>query len=253
MIPFPGGKRFRDISELVLDLNADVGVSQSGGFVTGVADQSKYGNDVSAVVNGGYLAPTLVPGSLNGRASIVFSGGSSLGNTTSTSVPCLGPLHLFAVTQALAAVGDIWSNGGVLFFAPYAVANVNGFGLQWGYSGTYTNYYGYNQVSGANSDWFQNAQTNTDPHIVEVHIAAGVNQKPVVRVDGVLQPFVANVASNLSSGNGFSVGGYGLGESPGWDYTGRLRRMLVYKNELSDYEAGVIRHILGVQNGIPVS
>ena len=252
MIPYPGGKRLSAIPGLILDINADIGVSQSGGFITAVTDQSPAGNSVVPFVNGGHSAPTLVPNALNGRAAIVFSGGASLGNVGSTTVPCFGPLHLFAVAKALAAAGDIWINGGVLFFAPYATANVNGFGLQWGYT-IYSNYYGYNQVSGGNSDWFQDAQTDTLPHVVEIHITHGVNERPTCKIDGVKQPFVAGVASNVSSGNGFTIGGYGLGESPGWNYTGALRRLLGYNRELSDYEASIVRRYLGLQNGILVS
>jgi len=252
-MPFPGGKRFTTIPGLVLDINADVGVSQSGGFITGVADQSSMGNNVVPFVNGGHQAPILTPNALNGRDAIVFSGGASLGNTGSTTISCLGPLHLFAVVKAMAASGDIWANGGVLFFAPYATASVYGFGLQWGYSGTYTNNYGYNQQSGGNSDWFQHDQTYTLPHVVEVHIPYGVNEKPLVKVDGTLQPFTANIASNSSTGSGFTIGGYGLGLSTGWDYTGALRRFMAYNRELSDYEASAVRHMLGLRNGISVA
>ena len=101
MMPFPGGKRFTTIPGLVLDINADVGVSQSGGFITGVADQSSMGNNVVPFVNGGHQAPILTPNALNGRDAIVFSGGASLGNTGSTTISCLGPLHLFAVVKAV--------------------------------------------------------------------------------------------------------------------------------------------------------
>jgi hypothetical protein len=251
MISYPGGKRFSAISGLVLDVNADVGVSQSGGYITGVADQSQSGNNLVPFTSSGYYAPTLVPNALNGKAAIVFSGGSSLGNASSISIPCLGPLHLFAVVKAQSS--SWWANGGILFFAPYATSNVNGFGLIWSYSSGNGNYYGYDQVAGGNMDWFQNAQTPTIPHVVEMHISYGVNEKPVARVDGALQPFTAGTASNLSSGSGFTIGGYGLNEAAVRNFTGALRRLLVYNRELSNYEAGVVRRVLGLQNGIPVS
>lgn len=59
-------------AKLVLDLNADVGVTQTAGLVSAWADRSSYGNHVTQAV--GANQPTLVANVLDGHSAIVFAG-----------------------------------------------------------------------------------------------------------------------------------------------------------------------------------
>lgn len=212
-----------DVSgNLVLQLDANTGVTTSGGNVTAWADQSTSGNNV---VGTSGSEPTLVSGAINGNPALSFSGGQSLNNTISSLVGSGADRTVFVVGQLIG--GNSTSFGGALLTFRQSAPEMTL--LQFGYAGI-----NYVYSDAATLDYFTGNEysTLTSPFVVAYSsLAAGDSLVETLNGStiGTVPTTPGGTVTSDTGVTGFTVGNNS--SSQGW--TGYIGEVLVYNTALS--------------------
>ena len=228
---------------LQLWLDANTGVTISGGIVTTWADQSGNGNNVTG---SGTTAPTFLTSGLNGHPTVQFDGVNDLLNNTTANLVSSGSartVFVVAQTDYNPSVAEHLAGGALFTFRRTAGPGVTIMNLgQLDYDPNPPNWYIYSDAVAVNEDTAHQLGIVTNAFTV-TYSSAGTGNLVNEWLNGTAVTVSGGNVTSETGATGFTVGNREDNTAiDGW--RGGISAVVVYDSVLSDANRALVENFL---------